>query len=147
MDGAPSLTNKPPSKHRNNVLLDTNFLFLPFQHRIDIFEEIPRLIGGHVQFLILPQVLKELKWLETHGTLKERNTAKSALLMLNQHCQMVENLSQELQVLDADNALLRYARESNAIVATNDSELRRKLLKQGSRAIFLRKLAVLAITD
>ncbi len=67
--------------------------------------------------------------------------------MLNQHCQMVENLSQELQVLDADNALLRYARESNAIVATNDSELRRKLLKQGSRAIFLRKLAVLAITD
>ncbi len=52
-----------------------------------------------------------------------------------------------MQELDADSALIQAALELGAIVATNDSELRRKLVKQGSRAIFLRKLAVLALTE
>lgn len=147
MDGAPSLPNNSETLPGTTVLLDTNFLLLPFQRRIDIFEEIPRLIGGHVQFLVLPQVLKELEWLETQGSSKERTAAKSSFKLVKEYCRKIEDLSPEIRDLDADSALLSFAFEAGAIVATNDGELRRKLVNQGSRAIFLRKLAILAITE
>ncbi|MFX1509786.1 MAG: PIN domain-containing protein [Promethearchaeota archaeon] len=147
MDGAPSLLINSNTPRGIQVLLDTNFLLLPFQRQIDIYEEIPRLLGGQVQFLILPQILTELKWLKTKASAKDKIAVKSTMTMISQHCQIVENLPPAIQDLDADSALLRLAQETGAIVATNDSELRRKLVNQGSRAIFLRKLAVLALTE
>ena len=104
-------------------------------------------MGSHVQFLILPQVLLELEWLEAQGSSKERSAAKSSFMLIDEFCQKVEDLSPAIQDMDADSALLSYALETGAMVATNDSELRRKLVNQGSRAIFLRKLAVLALTE
>jgi rRNA-processing protein FCF1 len=147
LDGAPSLPNDFGAFQGTTVLLDTNFLLLPFQRRIDIFEEIPRLVSSHVQFLVLPQVVKELEWLEAQGSSKERSAAKSSFMLVEKYCQKVEDLSPALRDLDADSAILSYAFETGAIVATNDGELRRKLVNQGSRAIFLRKLAVLALTE
>lgn len=145
MDGAPSLRNKRPSGHGTNVLLDTNFLLLPFQRRIDIFEEIPKLLGSTITFLVLPQILHELKWIERKGSEKEKRAARSSKDLIDLHCEIVENVS--ILDMDADTALLRYSAKTGAIVATNDSYLRRELKKQGSRAIFLRKLAVLALTE
>lgn len=128
-----------------NVLLDTNFLLLPFQRRIDIFEEIPKLLGRTVTFLVLPQILQELKWIELKGSEKEKRAARSSKDLIDLHCEIVENVS--ILDMDADTALLRYSAKTGALVATNDSDLRRELKKQGSRAIFLRKLAVLALTE
>ena len=135
------------SSNPTSVLLDTNFLLLPFQRRIDIFTEIPRLIGGHVVFLVLPQVISELEWLEHKGTTKEQKAAQSSMKLVTHYCEIISDLPPEIQQLDSDTALLRFARDTGAIVATNDGELRRNLVKQGSRAIFLRKLAVLALTQ
>ncbi len=129
------------------MLLDTNFLLLPLQQRIDIYDEIPRLIGSHVHLIILPQVLNELKWLEKNGTSKEKSTAKSSLILAKLHCEIVEDLPSSVRNLDADSALLWHAKEMGALVATNDGELRRKLVNQGNRVIFVRKLAVLALTE
>jgi rRNA-processing protein FCF1 len=147
LDGALSLPNNFEAFQGTTVLLDTNFLLLPFQRRIDVFEEIPRLLSSHVQFLVLPQVLMELEWLETQGSSKERSAAKSSFMLIEEYCLKVEDLSPAFRELDADSALLSYALETGAIVATNDGELRRKLVNQGSRAIFLRKLAILALTE
>lgn len=147
MDGEPSSRSDPTEFHVIKILLDTNFLLLPFQRRIDIFEEIKHLVEGQVKFLILPQILKELKILEDTGTAKERHAAKVSHQLIERHCHLVEISNTPIEGLDADSALLHYAQETGAIVATNDRELRQNLVKQGSRAIFLRKLAVLALTD
>jgi rRNA-processing protein FCF1 len=147
LDGAPSLRNKHPSGHGTNVLLDTNFLLLPFQRRIDIFEEIPKLIGGSVTFLLLPQILKELKWIELKGTEKEKRAARSSKELIALYCEIVDNVPPPIQELGADAALLRCAKKTGALVATNDGDLRRELKKQGSRVIYLRKLAVLALSE
>lgn len=147
MDGAPSLRNKHSFSQGTNVLLDTNFLLLPFQRRIDIFEEIPKLIGRTVTFLVLPQILQELQWIELKGSEKEKRAARSSFDLIDLHCKIVENMSLPTPELDADTALLRYSAKTGALVATNDSELRHELKKQGSRVIFLRKLAVLALTE
>ncbi|MFX1319030.1 MAG: PIN domain-containing protein [Promethearchaeota archaeon] len=141
------MPNNLQASYGTKVLLDTNFLLLPFQRQIDIFNEIPRLIGGQVHFVLLPQIITELEWLKTQGTAKERRAAESAYQLMEQFCQVLTDLPASIQDLDADSALLRYAHETGAIVATNDGALRRKLVKQGSRAIFLRKLAILALNE
>ena len=105
------------------------------------------LIGGQVHFILLPQIITELEWLQTEGTSKEKRAAESAHQLVEQFCQVSTDLPPSIQDLDADSALLRFAQDTGAIVATNDGELRRKLIKQGSRAIFLRKLAVLALSE
>ncbi|MFX1475356.1 MAG: hypothetical protein ACFFCO_07770, partial [Promethearchaeota archaeon] len=61
MAGGPSLKRSDDlTRHPTVVLLDTNFLLLPFQRRIDIFEEIKRLLNSHVEFVVLPEILGEL---------------------------------------------------------------------------------------
>lgn len=146
MAGEPSPRTDSSPESVTVVLLDTNFLLLPFQRRIDIFEEIGRLIGGHVEFLILTQVLGELRWLAESGKMKERRMATSSLQLVERFCRLVDESYTATTELDADTALMQYASVTGAVVATNDRELRHKLVKQGSRVIFLRKLAVLAIT-
>lgn len=147
MDGAPSLKSESNSIRGTKVLLDTNFLLLPFQRRIDIFEEIPRLLGRNVIFIILPQVQKELEWLHENGTAKEKRAVSNSFRFIDQYCQRLTAVPPTIQNLNADSALLEYAKTESALVATNDADLRRKLAKQGSRAIFLRKLAILALTE
>jgi rRNA-processing protein FCF1 len=145
--GGPSPRTDSNPESVTVVLLDTNFLLLPFQRHIDIFEEIERLIGGNVEFLVLSQVLGEIHYLIRSGTAKERRMATSSLQLVERFCRLVDESCTSTTGLDADTALMRYASNTGAVVATNDGELRRTLVKKGSRVIFLRKLAVLAITD
>ncbi len=127
------------------MLLDTNFLLLPFQRRIDIFEEIELLLSSHVEFVVLPQILSELQRLVARGSSKERRAAQSAMHLVEQYCiRKVQSVNAKT-AFDADTALLQYSLATGALVATNDRALRRDLIKQGSRVIFLRKLAVLAL--
>lgn len=147
MGGARLLKTDSTHNQSTKILLDTNFLLLPFQRRIDIFEGIERLIGRQVTFLVLPQILKELAMLEASGAAKERIAAKNSQELIQRHCQVIELLNSAVKELDADSALLHCSQKMNAIVATNDRELRRALAKQGNRVIFLRKLAVLAMTE
>jgi rRNA-processing protein FCF1 len=129
------------------VLLDTNFLLLPFQRRLDIFREIEGLIGSRVEFVVLSQVLDELHQLGETGPLKNRRAVASALELVARSCRVADAASTQTLGLNADAALLHYAQLAKAVVATNDQELRHALVKQGCRAIFLRKLAFLAITE
>ena len=147
MDGARSPKYDSSFKHATIILLDTNFLLLPFQRRIDIFEEIERLIGGHVQFVVLSQIKSELERLASTGSLHERKDATSSLQLVQRHCRIADETMTGTTGLDADKALIHFAKKSGAVVATNDRILRHALVEQGCKAIFLRKLAILAITE
>lgn len=148
MAGEPSLKRNDVSARRPVVvLLDTNFLLLPFQRRIDIFEEIKRLLISHVEFVVLPQILSELQRLVAHGSSKESRAARSALQLVQHYCTSRSQPGNIKVKLDADTALLHYALATRAIVATNDRALRRSLVKSGCRVIFLRKLAILALDE
>jgi rRNA-processing protein FCF1 len=118
---------------------------LPFQRRIDIFEEIEQLLSSHVEFVVLPEVLSELQRLAAHGASKEQRAAQSALQLVQQYCVCKNHSGNIKTVLDADTALLQYALATGALVATNDRALRRSLIENGCRVIFLRKLAILAL--
>lgn len=109
------------------IVLDTNFVTIPFQFGVDIYEEIARIIDEQYE-LIFPKIcIKELN--------KLKNGKASLELMKMKGVKFVEiPLAKSV-----DESILNYAKENNAIVATQDSELKKKVLKNSLPIITLRK--------
>lgn len=123
------------------VILDTNFLLLPFQFKVDIFAEIERLIGKF-EPIVLSTTLNELKKLVDLRSVKTSRLALSAMELVKR-CRIIEVDVRSEE--NYDDVILRIAKENNYIVATNDKLLRRKLRRAGITTIFLRQRAYLDV--
>lgn len=110
------------------ILFDTNFLVIPFQFSLDIFDEFERIISKEFSLFTLDKCLEEAIWIE-NGKYKE----------------MVEKLIEQNDIevietetnLSADSSLVKHA-EKGFIVATNDRELRKELKLKDNPVIILR---------
>lgn len=117
------------------VILDANFLLVPFQFKVDIFSEIEALIGGF-EPIVLSTTMEELKRLSKSRSEKTRRNSLAAL-ELAKKCRIVDV---ELRPGESyDSAILRVADEGKYIVATNDRKLRKRLRDKGITTIFLRQ--------
>ena len=123
------------------VILDSNFLFVPFQFHVDIFDELEALLGRY-EPVILSTTLEELRGLTKKGSEKMRRQA-SAALELVERCRAVEVERQSGE--SYDDVILRTAKEWTSPVATNDANLRKRLREAGLATIFLRQKAPLEI--
>ena len=115
--------------------MDSNFLFIPFQFRVDIFEELSRLLGGY-EPIVLSTTIKELKGLVRSGSEKVGRLASSALSLTNK-CRIMEVERRLGETYD--DVIVRVAKEIGCAVATNDHELRKRLRREGITTIFLRE--------
>jgi rRNA-processing protein FCF1 len=116
-----------------DVLLDTNFLLLPHTHHLDVFSELERVIPEEHRLLVLSGTLKELTVLSSGGS-ESAVAARVALALLER--KKVEVLESEGNV---DEALLSYSQEhKNAVVCTNDRNLKKKLKEKRTPIISLR---------
>ena len=70
------------------VILDSNALFVPLEFKIDIFEELKRLLNRNVEFVLLSPVKRELEMLATKDSPKIRREALFAL-KLAEKCKYV----------------------------------------------------------
>ena len=124
------------------IILDTNFLFVPSQFHLDIFEELARLLGQQVEPLMLSSTLRELQKLAESRSIKK---SKQALLgfKLAEKCRVVEVKRKSGE--SNDDVVLRASIEMNCAVATNDRELRKKLRKASVPVVFLRQKTTLAL--
>ena len=116
----------------NKVALDTNMLLAIKKLKIDIFEEIKESIGK-AEFLIPVQVIKEMQKLSE----KNKNMEKASNIAL----QLIKkNKAKEIQSKekDADKALIELAKKG-IIIATNDKELKKKVLKVKGKILNIRK--------
>jgi rRNA-processing protein FCF1 len=118
------------------VVLDANFLFIPSQFQVDIFEELANLLNRRFEPVVLSSTLRELRGLSESDSPKERKQALLAL-KLTESCQVVpvEKGSGE----SYDDVIVRVASEWRVPVATNDRELRKRLRSLGLPVIFLRQ--------
>lgn len=125
-----------------NVILDSNALFVPLQFRIDIFEEIRRLLNRNVEFILLSSVKRELEMLATKDSPKIRREALFAL-KLAEKCKYVpvENDGE----LTVDDAIVRVAKKWSSPVFTNDIQLKRKLRDISVPVIYVRQKSRLDI--
>ncbi len=123
-------------EERLRVILDSNFLFVPFQFQVDIFEELANLLNQRFEPIILSSTLRELWGLAESDSSKEQKQALLAL-KLAERCSVV---SVEKGFEESyDDVIVRVASEWKIPVATNDKELRRRLRSLGLPLIFLRQ--------
>jgi len=113
------------------VVLDTNFLTLPTQFKIDIFGEIKDRIPD-AEFATVRQVEKELERLGKIG--------KISLAMLKKF-----NVRIAREDGETDDALLNLAFKNHGILCTNDRELKKRALGRGVPVMFMRKKKTLEI--
>ncbi len=136
------------SKH-NLIILDSNFILLPFQFKVDYLNEIRLNLEGEVEFIIFKQILNELeaKQAREPNATKFQRELKSGLSYLekNRNKFDITFLDETKKAIETtDEFLLRKAIElkveNNLIfLATNDSILRKKARDFGLKTIFLRQ--------
>ena len=142
------------SKH-NVVIIDSNFILLPFQFKIDYFLEIRQILEGKLKFIIFQQIFNELeskKRREPKAT-KFGRFLESGLLYLEKSnekydVEIMEDIKKDNET--TDDFLLKKANElkikgNSVYLATNDSELRKKAHSQLINTIFLRQKKYLSI--
>lgn len=119
------------------VILDTNFLLIPHQFRIDIIRELDKLLESAHEFVIGEPVMAELNGL-ARTRRKEGIAARVALQGIGKKGMRII----ASPVPRADDWIVEYCTgHPGTIVCTNDIELRRRLkaLKDtGTRIIVMR---------
>ena len=123
------------------IILDSNFLLVPLQFRVDIFEELNVLLGK-AEPIVLSTTIEELKKLIEKSSIKERMRF-SAALKLAERCEILKVKRDKSE--NYDDVIFRVAKELKIPVATNDSELRKRLREAGIATVYLRQKARLEI--
>lgn len=113
------------------VILDTNFLMIGEEFKLDLFSELDRLLDFRYKLVTLKPVVRELEKV-AEGKGKKGISAKVGLKLLNR-VKIVDT-----KIKDPDQAILEFALQKNAIVCTNDKELKKKLIRQGINIIYLK---------
>jgi uncharacterized protein len=138
-----SMSVSPPKKTEAlKVILDSNALFVPLELKIDIFEELRRLLNRNVEFILLSPVKRELELLATKDSPKVRREAFFAL-KLAEKCKYVPVENDEK--LTTDDAITRVAKNWNSPVFTNDRQLKKKLRDISVPVIYVRQKSRLDI--
>jgi uncharacterized protein len=114
------------------VLLDTNFLLVPHQFKVDIFSEIERLVPETHTLATLSTVVEELNGLAGTST-RDKVAAKVALALIGHRGIMVLPAEGE-----ADESIIEFAKANETLVATNDRDLKRRLKPYVKGAICMR---------
>ncbi len=121
---------------KKEVFLDTNFLLIPLQFKIDIFSELDRLMDYQQEITTGTPVLTELKKITKNKGTKGM-AAKFALKLIT-----VNKEHGKIKVvkgtMPADDWIVEHAKETGAIVCTNDIELKKRLLGIKTRVISLK---------
>lgn len=135
------LSLKKPKKTLE-VLVDSNFFFIPSKFKVDIFEELAKILNRRFELIILSSTHKELSKMAKDKAPKFQRQATFAL-KLAQKCQQlhVEKKDEE----SPDDMIVRVASRMNCCVATNDRALKKRLRHLNVSVIYLRQKSHLAI--
>ena len=124
------------------IILDTNFLLIPIQFRVDIFSELSRICDFNYNLCIFEQTISELKNIIEKQSGKSKKAAQFALKLIKLKNIGIIKSGQK----DTDSLILENL-DKNAIVATQDIELKRQLLEKGASVIILRQKKYLQLLE
>ena len=117
-------------------LLDTNFLVLPGQFKVDIFDELRKFGKDHLYPLDL--VVRELQQL-SHGSNKDAGSARLALHLVKDKGISIIHTHDDADLDGTDNAIRNEAKKGHYIVCTQDRVLISRLKEDGVPVISMRQ--------
>ena len=124
------------------LIIDTNFLLIPFKFKIDIFSEFTRICNFNYKLFIFEQSINELKNIIEKQSGKDKKSAKFALKLIElKHINIIKS-----EQKDVDWLILNKS-DKDTVVATLDSNLKRELLKKGISVIILRQKKYLQLAE
>jgi hypothetical protein len=118
------------------VVLDTNFVLIPIQFKVDIFNEIKRLLDEPYELCVYQGTIDELTDL-AKGNGKTAVTAKTAITLIKQ--KNLKSLPNSINEKYVDNLILEGVTNKD-IVCTQDQALKRllRIKHKGIRLIALK---------
>lgn len=117
------------------IILDTNFLMIPYIFKVDIFEEIKKIVPFNYELWIIDKTKEELLGIIEKQRGKDKEAAKFAMgFIKGKHLKTIR----KNQSISVDDAIMEIA-DKDTVVATQDAELKRKLRKKGVPLIVLRQ--------
>lgn len=126
------------------ILLDTNFLLIPYQFKVDIFTQIDKIVVPKYKLFVLDKTIEELKKIVELQKGKNKDAAKIALkLIAIKGIGVIKTKS----IGRTDDAILDTASKEGFIVATQDKDLKRRLINHSISLIVLRQKKILAIVN
>ena len=123
------------------LIFDTNFLFVPFEFRVEIISEIQRILGNNVSFAIIEQSIYELEEIEKKKKKNKKFLPLIATLIKVYNVSIITELNSKNHYVD--DVLFQLPKEY--IIATNDKELKKRIWDNGRRTIFMRQKSYLDI--
>jgi hypothetical protein len=118
------------------IILDSNFLMIPFQFKIDIISEINRICNFKYELKIIDKTIDELENLN-------KKEAKAALKLI-ENKKIRKIVTKKDKIVDD---LILELTDKNIIVATQDKELKRKLKDKNTPIIVLRQKKYLKLEN
>ena len=131
-----------PTREPTLVLLDTNFLMLSIRFGVDVEAEMNRIIESSFVMATTNAIVDELRWLKTRVKPGEEKEIIFALSLAARITVLDERLEPGE---DVDDQLIRLASRGGSIVATTDTELRRRLRERSIPVVYLRQRRYLAV--
>jgi rRNA-processing protein FCF1 len=124
------------------VIIDTNFLLIPEQFHIDIFEEIKTLMNHNYEMYIIDKTLDELDKLKMKGKTRDKIAATIGKELVRlRKVKIIPTDSPKI----VDDLILEHI-DADTFVCTNDKELKRLVVKEGGKIIQLAQKKYLKIT-
>ncbi len=114
------------------VILDANFLMTPPDFHIDVFDEIPKILGRNVELILPSKIREEIERVALQG---DRRRARLALTLAKK-CKSIDIQSKENE--SVDDTIVRLAQDWESPVATNDRALRKRLRSLGIPVLSMR---------
>ena len=117
------------------IILDTNFLMIPFQFKIDIFSEFERVCLFNYKLYVFEETIGELKNIAEKQR-KHKKAAKFALKLIK--LKNIDIIKSDNSQRSVDLIILNKLGQNDA-AATQDVQLKNELLKKGVSVIILRQ--------
>ncbi len=118
------------------IIIDSNFLLVPAQFKLDIFEGLLNLLNQNYESIVLSTTMGELRSIVERGAPKLRKQAEMAL-KLAEKCSLVSVARKTGET--NDEVIIRVAKQRKWLVATNDSELRKRLRNISVPVVYVRQ--------
>ncbi len=115
------------------IILDTNFLLIPIQFKVDIFTEIDRICLFPYKLYIVDKTIDELKKIVEKQKGKHKFAAKIALQLVKK-----KNISKIKTKEGHVDDLILDVLDKDSILATQDAIFRKRAVKKGIKVIVLR---------